>query len=61
MTLAVNLEGDPVRVDVVFFRRDVVGAVVYVYYFDGESPLVPTEDVARKLDERIIEVLSADD
>lgn len=61
MTIAVNLEGDPVRADVVFFRRDVVGAIVYVYYFDGESPLVPAQDVARKLDERIIEVLSADD
>ena len=61
LTVAVDIEGIPMRIDVVVFRRDVVGAVVLVMYIDGDVPVVPVGDVARKLDNRIVEVLPPSD
>ena len=58
VTVAVDMEGIPMRMDIVAFRRDVVGAFVFVMYIDGDVPIVPIGDVTRKFDERIVEVLS---
>jgi tetratricopeptide (TPR) repeat protein len=61
LTIVADSEDMTMRLDVVVFRRDAVGAFVYVSYADGEAPVVPVDDAARKLDDRIIEALSADD
>lgn len=58
LTVAIDAGGFPMRMDLVAFRRDVAGAFVLVMYVDGEVPIVPIGDVARKFDERIVEVLS---
>lgn len=50
-------EGLPMRLDLVAFRRDVVGAYVIVMYVDGENPVVEAGELARLFDERIIDVL----
>jgi hypothetical protein len=57
LTLAALQESVPMRVDVVLFRRDTIGAVAYVMYNDGTTPLVPISDIARTLDTRAIDVL----
>jgi hypothetical protein len=57
VTLAVVQEGVPMRVDVVMFRRGMVGAVAYVLYADGAVPVVPLSDIARTLDVRIVDAL----
>ena len=58
VTVAVDMEGISMRMDIVAFRRDVVGAFVFVMYIDGDVPIVPIGDVSRIFDERIVEVLS---
>jgi hypothetical protein len=50
-------EGFPMRLDLVAFRRDVVGAYVIVTYVDGEKAVVEVGDLARLFDERITDVL----
>jgi hypothetical protein len=57
VTIVVDSGDAILRLDVVGFRRDTVGAFVYVLYLDGEIRLVPVDDVARKLDAHIIEAL----
>jgi len=49
--------GLPVRLDMVAFRRDVVGAYVAVMYVLGENPVVQAGDLAQVFDELIIDVL----
>ena len=46
--------------EMVAFRRDAVGAFVAVMYFDGDAPIVPIDEAARKFDDRIVEALSED-
>ena len=58
LTVVIDVEGFPMRVDVVAFRRDIAGAFVIIMYLDGEVPIVPIGDVARKFDERVVGVLS---
>ena len=58
VTVAADMEGIPMRMDIVPFRRDVVGAFILVMYIDGDVPIVPIGDVARMFDERIVEALS---
>ena len=57
LTVVVDVEGIPMRMDMVIFRRDKVVAFVSTFYIDGDSPIITVEDVAVKLDERIIGVL----
>ena len=46
--------------EMVAFRRDTVGAFVAVMYFDGDTPIMPIDEAARKFDDRIMEALPAD-
>ncbi len=58
-TVVADMEGIPMRIDTVAFRRDIVGVFIFVMYIDGDVPVVPVGDVARKLDDRVIEVLAS--
>lgn len=57
LRMVVDMEGIPMRMDMVAFRRDVAGAVVLVFYVEGSLPVTSVGDVARKLDARIVEIL----
>jgi len=57
LTVVANLEEIPMRMDMVVFRRDVIGAFVLIMYLDGDVPIIPVAEVAGKLDERIIDLL----
>jgi hypothetical protein len=57
LTMVVDLEGIPMRMDMAVFRRNIVGAIAVVIYAEGGVPVVPVGDVARKLDARIVEIL----
>ncbi|NER36331.1 MAG: hypothetical protein F6J93_20510 [Oscillatoria sp. SIO1A7] len=59
-SLKVNLENIPARLDIVAFRRDIIGAFVFVMYLDGDTPALSIADVARQLDVRAEGVLSSD-
>lgn len=50
----------PIRTDVIFFRRGKIGALIWTFYFDGDSPVVPIGDLGRKLDVLIIDLLAQD-
>ncbi|MCK5635064.1 MAG: hypothetical protein KAI06_08250 [Anaerolineales bacterium] len=53
-----NVGGTPsLKMDVVFFRRGKLGAVTWIFYFEGDDPVVPVSEVARKLDANIIDLL----
>jgi hypothetical protein len=49
----------PLRVDVQAFRRGVAGAVALVFYPEGGQPPLSVSDVARTLDARLQELLTA--
>lgn len=55
MSVAVSMQGKPVRLDIASFRRNRVGAVAAVMYTDGQAPLISVNDVVRKLDNRILQ------
>jgi len=57
LAIVANLEDIPVRMDMVVFRRDVIGAFALIMYLDGDVPVIPIAEVAGKLDERIIDLL----
>lgn len=57
VTATAKLEGIPVRWDIVVFRRDTVGASVFIMYIDGDIPSVSLGDLARLIDDRIATIL----
>ena len=59
ITLALEMQGQPLRLDFATFRRNTVGAFTAVMYPKGEQAAIAVGDVARKLDGRILQ-LSAD-
>lgn len=59
ITLALEMQGQPLRLDFAAFRRNKVGAFTAVMYPNGEQPAIAVGDVAQKLDNRIVQ-LSAD-
>jgi hypothetical protein len=61
IAMLIDMEGIPTRMDVALFRRGIVGAFVYHMYIEGEVPVVEVDDVARRLDARIGEVLPPND
>lgn len=51
--------GDTVsRWENILFRRDEVGVFLFVVYLDGNEPIVPTDNLAHLLDERLCQKLS---
>lgn len=54
-TFVADTVGFPFRWDVVIFRRGEVGALLYLYYPDGEELSLSVSALARLVDERIME------
>ena len=57
MTMVADMEGVPVQVDVLMFRRDVVGVMLMSMVLEGQSPNITLHEMGLKLDQRIQEVL----
>ncbi|MBD1922335.1 hypothetical protein H6F77_14760 [Microcoleus sp. FACHB-831] len=55
LTLAVDMQGQPLRMDAAVFRRNAVGAFTVVTYVNGNKPTIGVGDVARKLDGKILQ------
>lgn len=55
LTLGLEMQGQPLRMDLAAFRRNTVGAFTAVMYAKGGQPAVAVGDVARKLDGRIVQ------
>lgn len=55
MTVGILMQGQPLRMDLAAFRRSNVGAFTAIMYRNGEKPTVQLGDVARKLDNRIVQ------
>jgi len=54
-----NIQSIPMRIDLVIFRREQVGAFLWIMYLDGDKPVIPVDQVAQKLDERILAAAKA--
>lgn len=50
VTVAMSIEGVPMRMDMIMFRRGYIGAYVYTMYINGESPQITIQELATKLD-----------
>jgi len=61
MTMVTNMEGRSAQVDVLMFRREVVGAMVMSIVLEGETPNITIRDLGSKLDQRIQETLQGTD
>ena len=59
LTLATDLGGIVMRMDLAVLRRDVVGAFLISMYIDGNIPTITIDEIASKMDQRIIEVLQS--
>jgi hypothetical protein len=57
VTLKLNLEGVPANLDIVAFRREAIGAFVFLLYLDGQTPRMPIANLARTLDDRAVGIL----
>jgi hypothetical protein len=57
MTMVADMEGVPVQVDVLMFRRDVVGVMLMSMVLEGQSPNITLHEMGSKLDQRIQEVV----
>ncbi len=61
LTMVARSQGVSMRLDMAIFRRGGAGVFVYAMYVDGEAPSVPTVEICRMLDERILEAISSGD
>lgn len=59
VNLKLNLEGVPANLDIVAFRRDAVGAFVFLLYLEGQTPRRPIANLAGILDRRAQSILAA--
>ncbi|MGD2252943.1 MAG: hypothetical protein PVF70_08530 [Anaerolineales bacterium] len=58
-SLLVDLRGIPMRIGIVVFQRSFVGAFVHTFQPESTGPIVTAEEVAGRLDARIVELLSS--
>lgn len=58
VTLKLNLEGVPANLDIVAFRREAIGAFVFLLYLDGQTPRMSIVNLARTLDNRALGILA---
>jgi hypothetical protein len=59
VNLKLNMEGVPANLDIVAFRRDAIGAFVFLLYLEGQIPQRPIANLARTLDNRAKDILGA--
>lgn len=57
MTMVTNMENVPAQVDVLMFRRDVIGAMLISMVMEGATPNITIHDLGLKLDQHIKETL----
>jgi len=58
LTMTADLDGMLMRIDTLIFRRDIVAAVIFMVYADGDVPVTTVGDIARQLDKRIMSALT---
>jgi hypothetical protein len=58
VSLQVDLDSLLARLEILVFRKNQMGAFVFVLYRDGHRPLYPITEVGRQLDRRVQEVRS---
>jgi len=54
-----NIQSIPIRIELAIFRRNQVGAFVWIMYLDGDKPVISVAQVAQKLDGRVLEAAKA--
>jgi hypothetical protein len=54
-----NIQSIPIRIELVVFRRNQVGAFLWTMYLDGDKPVISVDQVAQKLDSRVLEAAKA--
>jgi hypothetical protein len=59
MSMIADMEGVPLQVEVLMFRRDAVGAIVMSMVLEGDSPNITLHNLGLKLDQNIRESLQA--
>ena len=59
-TLLSDNEEPPMRWDLLVFRRGEVAVILYIVYPDEDEAIMPFQDIARLLDDRIEELESQD-
>ncbi|HLO47096.1 MAG TPA: hypothetical protein VK211_01515 [Kamptonema sp.] len=52
-----NVRNRPTRIDAAIFRRGNLGAFLISFYVEGDSPSIAIADAARKLDNRMVELI----
>jgi hypothetical protein len=60
VTMVIDVEGSLVRIDIIMFQRDILGAIVFGVYEEGYEPTMPVGDAARLLGDKIEAILSGD-
>ncbi len=55
MTMITDIEGVPIQVDILMFRREVIGAMLMSMVIEGESPNITLYDLGLKLDQHFEE------
>jgi hypothetical protein len=53
MSMIADMEGVPLQVEVLMFRREAVGAIVMSMVLEGDSPNITLHDLGLKLDQNI--------
>jgi len=59
MTMLADLEGIPIRLDVLTFRRESMGTMVMSMTFEGETPNISLHDLGLLMDQKFQEALAA--
>ncbi len=57
MTMVANMQGLSTQVDVLMFRRDVIGEMIMSMTLEGQTPNITIHDLGRKLDQRVQDTL----
>jgi hypothetical protein len=60
-SLLIDRQGELLEINAVLFQRGFIGAFVHVIYPEGSGGIISVEEVARRLDARIMELLAAID
>ncbi len=59
VNLKLNLEEIAANLDIVAFRRDAIGVLVFLLYLEGQTPRRPIANLAQILDRRALSILAA--
>ncbi len=57
MTMVSDMKGVPMRVDIVVFRRDIIGAILISMTMEGQKPNISLHDLGKLFDQNIQKTL----